>query len=69
MKLTNTNFTIDSILHTAAYAVRATVHGTLKATPGSLAFHRNMILNIPFVANLVNLSDWRQQIIDQRTIA
>ena len=60
---------IDSILHAAAYAVRAAVHGTLKATPGSLVFHRDMILDIPFITNIAELSLRRQQVIDQKAIA
>ena len=57
---------VDSILHAAAYAVRATVHRTLKATPGSLVFNRDMMLDIPFIADLVEITRHRQQLIDQR---
>ena len=60
---------IESILHAAAYAFKSAVHGTLKATPGSLVFHRDMVLNIPFITNIVELSLCRQQVIDRKAIA
>ncbi|KAL7568790.1 hypothetical protein ACA910_007210 [Epithemia clementina (nom. ined.)] len=59
---------VDTVLQHAAYAVRATIHTTLEATPGSLVFHRDMILNIPMVADLIDITSRRQQLIDQQTI-
>ena len=53
----------------AAYAMHATVHTTLKATPGSLVYQRDMILNILVVADLLDITAWRQQLIDERTMA
>ena len=49
--------------------MRATVHTTLKATPGSLVYQRDMILNIPVVADLLDITAQRQQLIDERTMA
>ena len=60
---------VDTALQKAAYAVRTTVHTTLKATPGSLVYQRDMILNIPVVADLLDITAWRQQLIDERTMA
>ena len=60
---------VDTALQKAAYAMHATVHTTLKATPGSLVYQRDMILNIPVVADLLDITAWRQQIIDERTMA
>ena len=60
---------VDTALQKAAYAMRATVHTTLKATPGSLVYQRDMILNIPVVADLLNITARRQQLIDERTMA
>ena len=60
---------VDTALQKATYAMRATVHTTLKATPGSLVYHRDMILNIPVVADLLDITAWRQQLIDERTMA
>ena len=47
----------------------ATVHTTLKATPGSLVYQRDMILNIPVVADLLDITAQRQQLIDEQTMA
>ena len=49
--------------------MHATVHTTLKATPGSLVYQRDMILNIPVVADLLDITARRQQLIDERTMA
>ena len=60
---------VDTALQKAAYAMRATVHTTLKVTPGSLVYQRDMILNIPVVVDLLNITARRQQIIDEQTMA
>ena len=60
---------VDTALQKAAYAMQATVHTTLKATPGSLVYQRDMILNIPVVADLLNITAWRQQLIAEQTMA
>jgi hypothetical protein len=43
---------MDTALQTAAYSARAAIHGSPKITPGALVFHRDMILNIPLIADL-----------------
>ena len=60
---------VDTALQKAAYAMHATVHTTLKATPGSLVYQRDMILNIPVVADLLDITARRQQLIDEQTMA
>ena len=60
---------IDQALSTAQYAVRASVHSTLKATPGSIAFSRDMLLNIPLIADFEMLRQKRQALIDRNLIA
>ena len=37
----------------------------MNASPGALAFQRNMILNLPFVVDLNNLRARRQEIVDR----
>jgi transposase InsO family protein len=59
---------VDTALQTAAYSVRTAVHGTLKISPGALVFHRDMILDIPVVADLELLRQQRQALIDQQLI-
>ena len=60
---------VDTALQKAAYAMCATDHTTLKATPGSLVYQRDMILNIPVVADLLDITARRQQLIDEQTMA
>lgn len=60
---------VDMALANCLYATRATVHSGLRASPGSLAFARDMILDIPVVADWTLIRDRRQQLIDQRLIA
>ena len=61
---------VDHALSSASYAMRAAIHRTLKVYPGALIFHRDMILNVPLMAELITIRDRRQQLIDynlQRT--
>ena len=55
---------VDYALATASYALRATVHRTLGISPGALVFHRDMLIDVPYVANLLLLRDKRQALID-----
>ena len=43
------------ILTSTAFAIRSTVHTTLKATPGQLVFGRDMILNASHEADWQNI--------------
>jgi hypothetical protein len=42
---------IDYALATAMHAMQTTVATTLGSTPGALAFARDMILNVPLIAD------------------
>eukprot|EP00957_Ditylum_brightwellii_P039385 2979021-Ditylum_brightwellii.AAC.1 len=44
---------IDQALATAMHVMQTTIATTLGSTPGALAFSRDMILNIPLIA------DWK----------
>ena len=48
---------MDTALETASYSARAAIHHTLQTTLGALAFHRDMLLNIPVIADLQLLRD------------
>ena len=65
----NANWMVDSILAKCMFAMRTAVHGSLKASPGSLVFQRDMILDIPVIADWNLIREHRQQLIDQRLIA
>ena len=45
------NQLVDTALANCLFATRAAVNGSLKASPGSLAFGRDMILDIPLLAD------------------
>jgi transposase InsO family protein len=59
---------VNTALSNAMYATRASFHSGIKSTPGALAFNRDMVMNIPFVADLHLIRDHRQQLIDQRLL-
>ena len=62
------NLIIDSALQTAAFSARAAIHSRLKISPGALAFHRDMFLDIPLIADMEILRQQRQALIDQQLI-
>jgi len=55
---------VDRALATAQLALRTVVHSTLGASPGAIVFHRDMLLEIPYVADLLMMRDNRQALID-----
>ncbi len=59
---------VDTALANTVFALRASCHGGLKATPGSLVFGRDMILDIPVVADWITIQQHKQQLIDTRTV-
>ena len=57
---------VDTALQTAVYSARTAIHSTLKISLGALAFHRDMLLNIPLIADLRLLRYNRQALINQQ---
>ena len=55
---------VDYALQTAAYALRATIKRTTGVSPGAVIFHRDMLHDLPFVADLLLLKDKKQALID-----
>jgi hypothetical protein len=51
--LNNTHALVDAALANAIYATRASFHSGLQATPGQLAFHHDMVMNIPLMSDLM----------------
>jgi hypothetical protein len=60
----NASAMVDYSLQLAVYAMRTTVHRTLGIAPRSLVFHRDMIMDLPFVSDLFLLRNKRQELID-----
>ena len=55
----------DGILSAVGFAMRATLHTTMRATPAQLVFNRDMIHNVRFEANWHYIKERRQQLIQQ----
>ena len=61
---------VESAFATAMHATRCAAHSQLDhVSPGSVAFGRDMLLPIPFVVDLLDLQQSRQQKVDTRLIA
>jgi hypothetical protein len=67
--LITANQMVDTALANCLYATRTAFHSSLRGTPGSLAFGRDMVLDIPVIADWLTIQQHRQQLIDQRLIA
>ncbi len=59
---------VDTMVQQTAYATHTTIDRTLKPTSGSLVFNTDIIINISFIANLIEISLRQQQLIHQCTI-
>jgi len=66
--INNANTLVDTALANCMYATRAAIHGTLQGSPGSLVFNRDMILDIPMIADWTLIQQRRQQLVDRRLI-
>jgi hypothetical protein len=51
---------IDVFLTDAAWAIRSTYHTVLKASPGAAIFGRDMLFDIPFIADWKKIGEHRQ---------
>ena len=51
---------IVDFLTNAAWAVCSTYHTVLKASPGAAIFGRDMLFDIPFIADWIKIGDYRQ---------
>ena len=59
------NQIVDNALATCVHSSRCAVNHTMQTSPGSLVFNRDMIMNIPLIANLYSIQERRQQLIDE----
>ncbi len=58
---------IDVFLSDAAWAILSTYHTVLKASPGAAIFGRDMIFDIPFIADWKKIREHRQLLTDRNT--
>ena len=60
---------MDTALANCLFVTRAAINSSLKASPGSLAFGRDMILDIPLLIDWNLIRQRQQQLVDDRLIA
>ena len=58
---------IDTFLTNTSWAICSTYHTVLKASPGAAIFGRDMLFDIPFLADWNKIGDYRQQQTDLNT--
>jgi hypothetical protein len=58
---------IDTFLTNASWAIRSTYHTVLKASPGAAIFGRDMLFDIPYLADWNKIGDFRQRQTDLNT--
>ena len=56
---------IDEFLTNTSWAIRSTYHTVLKTTPGAAIFGRNMLFDIPYLADWTEIGKRRQALVDQ----
>ncbi len=56
---------IDQFIQDAAWAIRSTYHTVLKATPGEAIFGRDMLFDIPYIADWNEIGRRRQEQVDR----
>ena len=64
VSLTLGNSMLDDCIASVTRALRTAVHSTLGMSPGSIVFHRDMLLPIPLLADYNLLRERRQAVID-----
>ena len=65
MSETITENDVAQFLSNASWAVRTTHHTILKTSPGSAIFGRDMLFDIPFIADWNKIGDYRQKQTDR----
>jgi len=55
---------VDQFLTDAAWAIRSTYHTVLKSTPGAAIFGRDMLFDIPYLADWNAIGRRRQNLVD-----
>jgi len=58
---------VSDFLDDAAWAVRSTYHSVLKSSPGAAVFGRDMLFDIPYIADWNKIGEYRQAQTDRNT--
>ena len=56
---------VDSALARASHGIKSNIHTATGYTPGDLAFHRDMLLNIPLMIDFVAVRDRRRVTVNE----
>ena len=56
---------VDNFLNNAAWAIRSTYHTVLRSSPGAAVFGRDMLFDIPYLADWTEIVRRRQKLVDQ----
>ena len=59
---------IDEWVSNAAWAIRSTFHTVLKSTPGAAVFGRDMLFDIPYIADWDEIGHRRQRQVDRDNV-
>ena len=59
---------VDEALSIAMHAMRVGIHTTLGSSPGNLVFNRDMLLNIPLIADWHTITLRREHFINENLI-
>ncbi len=59
---------IDKAILTATYAMHSSIHTTLRGSPGSLVFNRDMFLNIPLILDWHAITQKFEHLINENLI-
>ena len=68
MSNTCTSEIIDKLLTNVGWAIRSTHHTVLGTTPGAAIFERDMLFDIPFLADWSDIGKSRQNQVDKSNI-
>ena len=59
---------VDDFITNASWAVRSTYHTVLKSSPGAAVFGRDMLFDIPYLADWTAIGQRRQKLVDQNNV-
>ena len=65
MQDTYTPLMVDELLTNIAWAVCSTYHTVIKTTPGAATFGRDILFDIPYLADWNQIRKRRQTLVDQ----
>lgn len=62
--LNDANQILDNALATCVHVTRCSVNSTLQNSPGAIVFQRDMLIDVPLLADLAVIRDRRQALVD-----